>query len=269
MKLRISPLVLSFIIATAGPVFGQSNYPERSIRLLYGFPPGNDTPSRIFSDKLAEAFGKPVIVENVTGAAGNIAADRAASAAPDGYTLGMLTGANIVLRPLLSSKPYDPLKDLVPISVVWRFTNVIAVNNNVPAKTLAELVALARATPGKLTFGHNGVGSVTHLSGELLKDRAKIDVQGVPYRGPSAILTDLVGGRIAMTINPPSSTLPLVQAGHIRGLAVTSLTRTAFAPDLPTVAESGYPGFETMVWFGLFAPAGTPRVIVDRLSRET
>src|SRR5262245_7682365 len=171
MRSRISTLVLSLILATAGPVLGQSNYPERSIRLLYGFPPGNDQPTRIVADKLADAFGKPVIIENVTGAAGNIAADRTASAAPDGYTIGMLTGANIVLRPLLSSRPSDPLKDLVPVSLVWRFANIIAVNSSVPAKTLQELVALARATPGKLTFGHNGVGSVTHLSGELLKDR--------------------------------------------------------------------------------------------------
>ena len=210
-----------------------------------------------------------MIVENVTGAAGNIAADRTATAAPDGHTIGILTGANIVIRPLLHKKlPHDPLKDLVPVSLAYRFANILAVNNDVTARTLDGLVARARAEPGKLTFGHLGLGSVTHLSGELLKVKARIDIQGVPYRGSSAVLADLIGGQIAMAFSPVASTLPLAREGKVRALAVTSRMRAPLAPDLPTVAESGYPSFETTVWFGLFAPAGTPQSIIDRLSHE-
>jgi tripartite-type tricarboxylate transporter receptor subunit TctC len=269
MRLHIPPFVLGFIISIASPAIAETNYPERSIRLLFGFPAGADAGVRVIAEKLAESLGRSVIVENVTGAAGNIAADRTASAAPDGATVGMLTGANIVIRPLLHRKlPYDPHKELVPVSVAFRFANILAVNNDVPATTVAELVALARAAPGKLSYGHSGLGSATHLSGELLNVRARINIQGVPYRGPAEILTDLMGGRISMTINPPGSTLPLMQEGKVRALAVTSRTRMPLAPDIPTMIESGYPDFETTVWFGLFVPVRTPQPIVDRLSGE-
>src|SRR5262245_12210347 len=189
MTRRIFSFVVALVTSVASSAAAQSHYPDRTIRALYGFPPGNDTAVRIIAEKLGDALGKPVIVDNIVGAAGNIAADRTARAAPDGYTIGILTGANIVIGPLLHSKlPYDPLKDLVPVSLAFRFENVVAVNNDVPAHTLAELVRHARASPGRLTFGHNGAGSVSHLSGELLKVMAKIDLRGVPYRGPSAIL---------------------------------------------------------------------------------
>jgi tripartite-type tricarboxylate transporter receptor subunit TctC len=269
MKVATCLLFLGLGMPMAGPAVAQSGYPDRTIRLLYGFPPGNDTTTRLVADKLAERLGKPVVVENIAGAAGNIAADRTAKAEPDGYTIGMLTGANVVLRPLLYSKlPYDPLKELVPVSLILRFTNLVAVNNDVPARTVQELIALARSSPGKLTFGHNGAGSVTHLSGELLNVVAKIDTRPVPYRGPSALLTDLIAGQISMAINTSTSTLPLAREGKIRALAVTSRTRAPFVPDLPTVAESGYPAFETSVWFGLFVPAGTPQPVIDRLGLE-
>jgi tripartite-type tricarboxylate transporter receptor subunit TctC len=263
-------LLFSLIVLTSGHAVAQSNYPERNIRLIFGFPAGADGAPRMLADKLGDAFGRTVTIENVTGAAGNIAAERTAAAEPDGHTIGILTGANIVLRPLLYRQlPHDPLNDLIPVSVVFRFANILAVNNDVRANTVADLVELARATPGKLTFGHSGVGSVTHLSGELFKIRAKIDIQAVPYRGPPPVLVDLIAGRITMTFNPPGGTLPLLATGKVRGLAVTSRERLPFASQLPTMIESGFPDFETVVWFGLFVPAKTPQSTIDRIAQET
>jgi tripartite-type tricarboxylate transporter receptor subunit TctC len=260
----------AMLAASTLAVAAQMNYPDKNIRLLYGFPPGNDIVTRIYADKLAEALGKPVIVENVTGAAGNIAADRTAKAAPDGYTIGVLTGANITINVTLYRKlPYDPVRDLIPVSLIFGYPNILLITNDVPAKSVEELVAVARAQPGKLTFGHNGAGTTTHLSGEIFKSMARIEIQDVPYRGPSAALSDLISGRIAMTFNTPTVTLPLAREGKARALAVTSRSRAPFAPDLPTMDESGFPGFETTVWFGLFAPAGTPAPIIDKLNRET
>ena len=263
-------VVAAVIAASTLSAAAQPSYPDRAIRLLYGFPAGNDIVTRIYADKLAEALGKPVVVENVTGAAGNIAADRTAKAVPDGHTIGVLTGANITINVTLYRKlPYDPSKDLLPVSLIFGYPNVLLVNNDIPAKNVEELVALARAQPGKLTFGHSGIGTTTHLSGEILKSMARIDIQDVPYRGPSAVLSDLVSSRIAMTFSTPTVSLPLAREGKIRALAVTSEARAPFAPELPTMDESGFPGFETTVWFGLFVPAGTAAPIVERLNRET
>jgi tripartite-type tricarboxylate transporter receptor subunit TctC len=270
IMVSVYSLLLAFVVSMPGPAVAQSNYPERNIRLIFGFPAGADAAPRVLADKLADALGRSVIVENVTGAAGNFAAERTAAAAPDGHTIGMLTGANIVLRPLLYRQlPHDPLNDLIPVSLVFRFANILAVNNDLPANSVAELVELARAAPAKLTFGHSGVGSVTHLSGELFKIRAKIDIQAVPYRGPPPILVDLMAGRITMTFNPPGGTLPLIAAGKVRALAVTSRERDPASPQLPTMIEAGFPDFETVVWFGLFVPAKTPQSIIDRIAQET
>jgi tripartite-type tricarboxylate transporter receptor subunit TctC len=270
MKAYFQSLALVVIALTsAASAYAQTDYPTRNIRLLFGFSAGNDVGTRIVAEKLAESLGMPVTVENATGAAGNIAADKTAYSDPDGYTIGMLTGANIVLRPLLySSIPYDPLKKLTPVSLAYRLPNILVVNKSLAAATLGELVERARADPGALTFGHLGNGSVTHLSGELLKIKANIDIRGVPYRGAPALLTDILGGRVDMAFLPPSAALPLARGGDIRALASTSRTREAFAPDLPTVAEAGYPDLETTVWFGLFVPAETPHPIIGRLSKE-
>jgi tripartite-type tricarboxylate transporter receptor subunit TctC len=262
--------VIAAFIALPSVADAQSNYPEKNIRLIYGFPPGSDIFARLFADKLAEAFGKPVIVDNVIGAAGNIAADRTAKAAPDGYSIGMLHAASIVINVSLYSRlPYDPMKDLVPVTQVFGFPLLLVTANDVPAKNVAELVALARTQPGKLTYGHNGLGTVGHLTAEVFKSAAHIDVQDVPYRGVAQMIPDLVSGRISMTFNSPSLTLPLVREEKIRGLAVTSRTRAPFAPNLPTMEESGFRGFESDTWFGLFVPAGTPSSIVEKLNRET
>ena len=255
----------SFIHSAAA----QGEYPTRSIRMLYGFPPGTDVGARQLAEKLAERLGKPVIFENVAGASGNIAADQVARAEADGYTIGMLTGANIVLRPLLHRNvPYDVAKSLVPVTVAWRFPNVVIVGADAQLKDFQALIERARHTPGGLTFGHLGQGSVTHLSGELLKLKANIDLRGVPYRSAAALIADVISGRIDMAFIPPSNAVPLANQGKIRALATTSLNRVPFALNLPTVAEQGYPGFELSVWFGLFVPAGTPQFVIDRIGTE-
>jgi tripartite-type tricarboxylate transporter receptor subunit TctC len=270
VKSLIGMLVAGVMLPVcAVPVCASSTYPERPIHLLFGFPPGNDLSVRVIADRLAEGLGQPVIVENITGAGGHVAADRVSAAVPDGHTIGVLSGANIVLRPLLHRRlAYDPRKFLVPVSLLFRFPTVLVVNNELGVRTMDDLVKHARSAPGSLSYGHLGIGSVTHMTAELFKMMAKVDIEGVPYRGATAILTDLIAGRIAMSFIPPPTALPLIEQGKIRALALASKERAPFAPELPTVSESGYPGFAADVWFGLFVPAGTPQPIVDRLSQE-
>ena len=258
------------LLVASGPVDAQSSYPDRTIRMLFGFAPGVDTVARILAERLGEALGKPVVVENVTGAGGNIAADRLAKAAPDGYTIGVLAAANVVVNGSLYKKlAYDPIKDLAPITQVYGYPNVLVVNNTVPARTVAELVALARAAPGRMTYGHSGAGTSLHLGGELFNAMAHIDVQQVPFRGSSLVLSDLLGGRITMSFIPPTAALSIIRDGQVRALAVTSPRRAPFLPEVPTMEELGYPGFDVPGWFGMFAPAGTPAAVIDRLNRET
>lgn len=270
MKARFLSLAFAIIaLAAATSAIAQSDYPNRNIRLLFGFSAGSDVGARMVAEGLAEKLHKPVTLENITGAAGNIAADQTAYASPDGYTIGLLTGANIILRPLLyRSTPYEPLKKLTPVSLAYRFPNVLVVGNGFKGANLAELVQLARTAPGTLTFGHLGVGSVTHLSGELLKIRADIDIRNVPYRGVPALLADIIAGRLDVAFIPPSAVMPLIRDGKLRALATTSRTRVPFAPDIPTVAESGYPDFEITAWFGVFVPVDTPASIINRLGNE-
>jgi tripartite-type tricarboxylate transporter receptor subunit TctC len=247
-------------------------YPTRPIRLLVGFAPGTgaDIIARLVADKLSEVLGKPVIVENVTGAAGHLADDRVAKAEPDGHTLVMAANSAIVMGPAMFEKmTYDPIKDLAPITQVYRYPNVLCVHKSVHADNVQELVALARARPGTLTFGSTGTGTTQHLAGELLKSMAKIDMQHVPYRGGTGMVLDLIAGRIDMNFGATTILLPLAREGKIRALAVTSLQRYADAPDLPTIAEAGFPGFDVTVWFGLFTSAKTPPDVTSRLHRET
>jgi tripartite-type tricarboxylate transporter receptor subunit TctC len=268
--MRSIHLIIIGALLAAAPALGQSTFPNRKIRLLFGFAPGVDVVVRILANKLAETLGQPVIVENLTGAAGNIAADRLAKAPPDGYTIGVLAAANIVVNgSLYKSLPYDPVRDLAPVTQVYEYPDVLIVNNDVPAKSVAELVALARASPGKLTYGHAGLGTSMHLAGELFNVMAHVDAQQVPFRGSSLIIADLVGGHVTMSFIPPTTTLSLMREGKVRALAVTSLKRAPFLPDLPTMDESGFPGFNVTAWFGMFAPAGTPAAVIDKLNRET
>jgi tripartite-type tricarboxylate transporter receptor subunit TctC len=248
---------------------GQGDYPNRPIRIIFGFPPGTDGFVRLVADKLAEALGKPVVIENVIGAAGNIAADRVAKAAPDGYTIGAMTTASIAINGSLYARlPYDPTKDFLPLTQITITPTVLVVSRDVPAKSVQELIALARARPGELSFGHAGPGTTLHLAGELLKLKTGIEIQQVPYRGPGPITQDLLGGRIAMAFQVTGGILPFIAAGKVRALAVTTRERIPHLPDVPTMAEAGFPDFDMTVWTGLFLPAGTPQPILDRLSRE-
>jgi len=270
-KLVAVLLAAMAIVLPAHVVLAQGAYPERPVRFLVGYAPGGpvDIIGRILGDKLAERWGQPVVVENITGAAGNIAGDRVAKAAPDGYTLLVATNPLLSVNPSLYSKmPFDPLKDLAPITLAVYSPNLFVVPNDVPAKSVQELVAYARANPGKLSYGSSGAGTTQHLAGELLKATAKVDIQHVPYRGASAVITDLLGGRLTMFIGSIAPLLPLVREGKLRALAVTSAKRFEAVPDLPTMVELGYPGFVSTLAIGLMAPAGTPPAIIAKIHED-
>ena len=249
----------------------QTTYPEKPIRMVVGFPPGGqpDVIARLLGQKFAEAWAKPVLIDNVSGAAGNIGADRVAKAAPDGYTLGLVAKGQIVINPSLYKLAYDPVKDFAPVSQVALSPLVLVVHNAVPAKTVKELVALAKAEPSGFTFASGGSGSPPHMAAELFKSAAGLDIRHIPYKGVVVAMPDLFGGRVTMMFSPAAVVLPLARQGKLRALAVTSLKRSSAVPELPTIGESGYPGFEVTGWLGLLAPARTPAAIVRRLHLET
>ena len=256
----------------AGDAAAQTNYPEQTVRILVGFPAGTapDVAARIVADKFAQNWGKPVVVENITGASGNIAVDRVAKSQRDGYTLLMGGNSSLIMSVSLTDKlPFDPVKDFAPISQIFVAANLLVVHPDVPAKSIEELVALARAKPGELTYGHTGPGSSQHLAGELFKYMAKVNIQPVGYRGSTAVLPDLLAGRLTMSFSNVVNAAPLVREGKLRAFAVSSRKRSVAAPDLPTMAESGYPGFEAVPWFGLLAPTGTPKAVIDKVHQET
>jgi tripartite-type tricarboxylate transporter receptor subunit TctC len=272
MKSILHLVAALMVVLAADHAAAQTDYPNRQIRIIVGFTPGTapDVAARILATKFAETWNVPVTVEDITGAGSNIATDRVAKATPDGYTLLMGGNPSLVINPSLYDKlPFDPVKDFAPISQVFVAANLLVVHPDVPAKTLPELVALARAQPGKLTYGHAGIGTSQHLAGELFKYMAHIDVTPVAYRGSTAVLPDILAGRLTMFFGNIVNVLPLVREGRLRAFAITSLKRSALAPELPTMAESGYPGFEAVPWFGLLAPAGTPAAIIDKLHDET
>ncbi len=256
----------------AGAALAQAGYPEQTVRILVGFSPGvaPDVTARLLADRLAEAWGKPVVVENLTGAGGNIAADRVAKAPPNGYTLGMIGNGSLVFSPSLYERlSFDPLKDFAPITQVFVAANLLVVPASLPVKSLDELVALARAQPGKLAYAHAGAGTSQHLAAELFKSTLKLDIRPVAYRGSTALMPDLLAGRVDMAFANIVNVLPLAKEGKLRAFAVTSVKRSGIAPELPTMIEAGFPGFEAVPWFGLMAPAGTSSAIVERLNRET
>jgi tripartite-type tricarboxylate transporter receptor subunit TctC len=262
-------LLALFAVQTAS---AQSSYPNRPVKILVGFTPGTapDLAGRILADRFAEVFGQPFVIENVQGAGSNIATDRVAKSAADGYTLLMGGNSALVINPsLYETLPFDPQKDFAPISQVFIAANVLAVPSAVPAKSVAELVALAKAEPGKLSYAHAGVGTSQHLAAELFKYMAKVDVTAVAYRGTTAFVPDLLAGRITMSFANIVNVLPLAREGKLRALAITSIKRSRLAPELPTMAESGFPGFEAVPWFGLVAPANTPKDVLDKLHGET
>src|SRR6185503_14848531 len=235
--------------------------PTRPITLTVGFAAGGatDTAARIIAKKLSENLGVSVVVDNKAGAGGNIAAQQIATATPDGYTISLSSVGPLSVAPALYKQlSYDPRRDIAPLTMGMVFPNVFVVNVDVPARTLAEFVALAKAKPGELTYASSGVGGAGHLAGELFKQAAGIDMIHVPYKGGGPAMTDLLGGRVTMYPAVPSTALPHIQAGKVRALAVTGPKRLPTMPDVPTVAESGYPGFEAMNWYAFVAPAKTP-----------
>jgi tripartite-type tricarboxylate transporter receptor subunit TctC len=260
------------VLLAAQTASAQSGYPKGPVKIVVGFTPGTapDLAARILADRFSEAWATPIVVENVLGAGSNIATDRVAKAAPDGYTLLMGGNSALVINPnLYETLPFDPVKDFAPISQVFVAANVFAVPPDVPAKSVAEIVALAKAQPGKLTYAHAGVGTSQHLAAELFKYMAHVDIVPVAYRGTTALLPDLLAGRITMSFANIANVIPLAREGKLRALAITSIKRSHLAPDLPTMAESGFPGFEAVPWFGLLAPAGTPQDVLDKLHNET
>lgn len=272
MRLASKLFAVLAVLLAAPPASAQSNYPNRPVKIVVGFTPGTapDLAARILADRFAEAWGSPFVVENIPGAGSNNATDRVAKAAADGYTLLMGGNSALVINPsLYETLPFDPVKDFAPISQVFIAANVLAVPAELPVNSVAELVALAKAQPGKLSYGHAGVGTSQHLAGELFKYMAHLDIAPVPYRGTTALMPDLLAHRITMSFANIVNVVPLAREGKLRALAITSIKRSALAPELPTMAESGFPGFEAVPWFGLLAPAGTPKEIVDKLYGET
>jgi tripartite-type tricarboxylate transporter receptor subunit TctC len=253
----------------AEPAAGQAQYPDRPVRFIVGFTPGSatDITARLFAQKFAEAWNVPVTVENVPGAGGSVAGDRVAKAAPDGATFYWGANGALTINPTLQANPtYDVQRDLAPVVRLLVMASIVAVGNEVPVKSFAELVALAKAQPGKLSYASPGVGTPQHIAGELLKSLAGVDIVHVPYRG--AVYTDVIGGRVTMTLQNMGTILPVVRDGRLRGLAVTSAKRSSVMPGLPTIAESGFPDFEAISWFGLMAPARTPAPIVAKVHQQ-
>jgi tripartite-type tricarboxylate transporter receptor subunit TctC len=224
--------------------------------------------ARILTRKMEEVLRQPLVIENRPGAGGSIAGGAVARANPDGYTVLLGTGSLLAINvSLYKNLGYDPAKDFEPITLIGTQTNVLYLHPGVPAKSLAELIAHAKANPGKLSFGSGGNGTPAHLAGELLKIEAKIDITHVPFRGTGPALQSVIGGHVPMAFNPPSPLIPHIQSGSIRPIAITTLKRTAALPDLPTIAELGFPGFEATTWHALVAPAGTPKDVIATLHR--
>jgi tripartite-type tricarboxylate transporter receptor subunit TctC len=271
---QVAKLFAALLMLVAAPqaATAQSGFPKGPVKILVGFTAGTapDISGRILADRFTEVFGVPFVIENVPGAGSNIATERVARAAPDGTTLLMGGNSALVINPSLFEKlGFDPVKDFAPITQVFIASNVLAVPPEQPVKSVADLVALAKSQPGKLTYGHAGAGTSQHLAAELFKYMAHVDIAPVPYRGSTALMPDLLANRITLSFANIVNVLPLAKEGKLRPLAVTSIKRSALAPELPTMAESGFPGFEAVPWFGLLAPAGTPKDIIDRLHAET
>jgi len=246
-------------------------YPSKPIRFVVPYPAGGplDTIARLLGQKVSESVKQPVVVDNKPGAGGNIGADAVAKSPADGYTILMGAVATHAINPTLyASIPYDPVRDFIPVTQVASTPNVLVVNPSVPAASVREFIAYAKANPGKLNFGSGSTGSAGHLAGELFKTQAGVEMTHVPYKGAAPAMNDLVGGQIQLMFDNLASSLGQVKAGRVRALAVTTARRTSLAPDLPTIAESGLPGFDINTWFGIFVPANTSREVVERLHAE-
>jgi tripartite-type tricarboxylate transporter receptor subunit TctC len=267
--LRVAACAAVAAFALSG--HAQAPYPTKPIRIVVPFPAGGTTDilARAVAQKLTETTGQSVVVDNRPGAGGNIGAELVAKSPPDGYTLLMGTvGTHAINASLYARMPYDHVKDFAPIILVAGVPNVLVINPSVPANSVQELIAYGKANPGKLNFASSGSGTSIHLAGELFKTMTGVQMTHVPYKGSAPAIADLLGGQVQLMFDNLPSALPHIKAGKLKALAVTSAQRSATLPDVPTVAESGLPGFEASSWFGLLAPAGTPKEIIARLNGE-
>jgi tripartite-type tricarboxylate transporter receptor subunit TctC len=265
--MKLLHIVLAFFLVG----IANAQYPTKPLRLVVPFAPGGSTDifARLIAERVQGPLGQPVVVENRAGAAGNIGAEAVARSAPDGYTLLMATtGVMAINNALYKNMTYDAAKDLEPVLFVASITNVLIVAPDFPAKNVAQLIALAKKEPGKLSFASSGAGSSTHMSAELFKSLSGTDLLHIPYKGSGQALPDLMSGRVSMMLENAPGAVSHIKAGKVRALAQTGSKRSASMPDLPTVAESGVPGYESLSWSGIAVPAGTPRAVVDRLNRD-
>ncbi len=263
MLMKLGALCASMLLWNAATA---EDYPSKPVRIIVPLVPGSgaDIMVRLYTPKLTDSMGQQFIVDNRSGAAGNIGAETAARAAPDGYTLLAITASHAISQSLYKNLSYDLVRDFAPVALLASTPLVLAVHPSVPAKNVAELIAYAKANPGKLTFGSAGSGSGAHLTGELFKMQAHVNILHVPYKGTTPAITALIGGEISMIF--AANVLPHVRAGRLRALAMTSAKRSLAAPDLPTISESGVPGFESSTWFAILAPAKTPKAAISRLN---
>jgi len=268
---RTGTWIAGLALASFAALAHAQAWPSKPIKWIVPFAPGGTTDilARTVAEKLAPVLGQPVVIENKPGAGGGVGAEFTAKAAPDGYTImGGTISTHAINASLYNKLPYDPVKDFVAITLIARVPNMLVVNPAIPASNVKELIALLKANPGKYSFASSGNGTSQHLSGELFKSMAGLEMQHIPYKGSPPALQDVMGGQVAMTFDNITTAWPLAKAGKLRALAVTTATRSAIAPDVPTLAESGLPGFEVGSWQGVFAPAGTPPEIVKRLNVE-
>jgi len=261
---------LAALLLASTAALAQEAFPSKPVRLLVPFPPGGavDIVARTLSDELSKRWGQSVIIENRPGAGGTIAAAAAAKAAPDGYTLILIASGHAIVSHLYPKLPYDPFGDFTPISLVGSSPNMLLVRADSALKSVADVLTLAREKPGQLSYGYAGNGTSPHLAGELLKYMAKVDIAAVPYKGGAPVLNDLLGAHIPMSFNNIPESIAQIQAGAVRPLGVTTAERSPVLPNIPTIAESGLPGYDTGVWWGFLAPAGLPPEIRARLAKD-
>ena len=269
---RLLLATLSILAIAVGASAEEGAYPKRPITMIVTFAAGgsSDVLARAVAASMSRGLGQQVVVDNRPGAGGQIGAELVAHAAPDGYTILFGTNGTLGISPALYEHlRYDPARDLAPVGILHKLPLLLIVNPSLPAKNLPELIAYARKNPGKLSFASAGVGSVSHLAGELFMEDANINILHVPYKGGGAAVPDLISGRVSMMLETIPNALPLAKSGQMRAIGVTTKERSAAAPDIPTLAESGLPDFDVSAWTGLFVPAGTPAAVIDRLNAET
>ncbi|MBI3068798.1 MAG: tripartite tricarboxylate transporter substrate binding protein [Betaproteobacteria bacterium] len=264
----LSPAYFQVAFAQAGS--SAAKYPEKAIRFIVPFPPGaaNDILARSVGQKLSERWGQSVVIDNRGGAGGTLGTAIAARATPDGYTIVIVPATHAINMTLYAKPPYDAVKDFAPIILLATGPYMLVVNLSLPVRSIKDLIALAKARPGRLNFGSAGIGNATHLIGALFKSMAGIDLVHVPYKGGTPALTDVIAGQVQMYFGTISATNPQVQAGRVRALAVTSARRSTAVPEVPTLDEAGVPGFDAVGWWGVLAPAGTPAAIIAKVNRE-